>query len=218
MSDYVLVIGNKNYSSWSLRPWLAMKATGIPFEEVLIALDQNNTRQEILRHSPSGKVPLLKHGDLSVWDSLAICEYLAERHPDAQLWPADPAERALARSVSAEMHSGFQALRQHMPMNVRSSFPGKGRAAGVQEDINRIVAIWRGCRRRLPDGAGPYLFGHFTIADAMYAPVVSRFRTYAVDLDDEAREYLETVWQTPAMQIWADDARNEPLVIDRHEF
>lgn len=219
MAPYSLIIGNKNYSSWSLRPWLMMTACDIPFEETVIALDTPNTRQEILRHSPSGRVPVLKDGELTVWDSLSIGEYLAEKHPEARLWPADPIARSRARSVSAEMHSGFGAVRQNMPMNVRSSFPGQGRGPGVQEDINRISAIWRNHRRRVTDPEdGPFLFGHFTIADAMFAPVVSRFRTYGVELTDEAAAYAEAVWDMPAMKTWAEDAKNEPMVIDRHEF
>lgn len=219
MALYSLIIGNKNYSSWSMRPWVMLKAADIPFEETVIALDTANTRQEILRHSPSGKVPVLKDGDLNVWDSLAIGEYLNEKHPEAGLWPDDPIARSRARSVSAEMHSGFGALRQNMPMNCRSSFPGQGRGQGVQEDINRITAIWRNHRRRVTDPeAGPYLFGRFTIADAMFAPVVSRFRTYGVELTDEAAAYAEAVWEHPAVKAWVDDAKKEPMVIDRHEF
>ena len=190
MAPYSLIIGNKNYSSWSLRPWLMMKACDIPFEETVIALDTPTTRQEILRHSPSGWVPVLKDGELTVWDSLSIGEYLAEKHPEAKLWPADPVARARARSISAEMHSGFGAVRKNMPMNVRSSFPADG----------------------------PFLFGHFTIADAMFAPVVSRFRTYAVELTDEAAAYAAAVWDMPAMKAWVEDAKNEPMVIDRHEL
>lgn len=219
MAPYSLIIGNKNYSSWSMRPWLMLKAAEIPFEETVVALDTPNTRQEILRHSPSGRVPVLKDGELTVWDSLSIGEYLAEKHPEAGLWPTDPVARARARSVSAEMHSGFGALRQQMPMNVRSSFPGHGRGQGVQEDINRIAAIWRNHRRRVTDPeAGPFLFGHFTIADAMFAPVVSRFRTYGVDLTDEAEAYAEAVWEFAPVKAWAEDAKKEPMVIDRHEF
>ena len=219
MAPYSLIIGNKNYSSWSMRPWLMMTVSDIPFEETVIALDTPNTRQEILRHSPSGHVPVLKDGDLTVWDSLSIGEYLAEKHPEAELWPKDPIARSRARSVSAEMHSGFSALRHHMPMNVRSSFPGHGRAPGVQEDINRISAIWRNHRRRVTSPAdGPFLFGRFSIADAMFAPVVSRFRTYNVELTDEADAYAEALWNMPAMQAWLEDARNEPMVIDNHEF
>ena len=212
-----LVIGNKNYSSWSMRPWLALKKSGVAFEEVVIALDRPETRAEIFRHSPSGFVPTLKDEDLTIWESLAICEYLAERFPNAGLWPQDPSARAIARSVSAEMHAGFSALRSNMPMNCRGNLPGKGRAPGVQEDINRISAIWRDCRARFGAG-GPYLFGAFSIADAMYGPVVSRFVTYQVDLDADAKAYVNTMWADPAVAAWVEGARREPWVIEKSEL
>ena len=174
MADLTLVIGNKNYSSWSLRPWLAMKVHGIEFRERRIALDEPGTREAVLRHSPSGKVPCLIDGTLRIWDSLAILGFLAEVRP--VLWPAEREARALARSISAEMHAGFADLRQHMPMNVRARHPGKGRNPGVLADIGRVVAIWSECRARAPEQK-PFLFGDFTIADAMYAPVVLRFET-----------------------------------------
>jgi glutathione S-transferase len=219
MSDCTLVIGNKNYSSWSLRAWLAAKVAGLAFEEILIPLDESNTRQQILRHAPSGRVPVLKHGERTIWESLSICEYLAELLPDARLWPADVEARAIARSVSAEMHAGFAALRTHMPMNVRSRFPEEGRKPGVLDDINRVTAIWRGCRRRLGETPeGPFLFGHFTVADAMFAPVVTRFRTYAVDIGDDAQAYADAIWALPAMQEWSEASKNEPMVIDKAEF
>lgn len=217
MSELTLVIGNKNYSSWSLRPWLAMKATGIPFDEIVIPLDEPNTKQEILRHSPSGRVPLLKVGEVNIWDSLAICEYLAERFPDRHLWPDDVTARAIARAHAAEMHSGFVALRDAMPMNIRSSFPKEGRMPGVQDDINRITAIWRRARRRFGAG-GDFLYGRFSIVDAMYAPVVTRFRTYAIDLGEDEQAYSDAVWNHPAMQEWVTAAKNEPMVIDSAEF
>ena len=212
-----LVIGNKNYSSWSMRPWLALKKAGVAFEEVVIALDRPETRAEIFRHSPSGFVPTLKDDELTIWESLAICEYLAERLPDAGLWPQDPSARAIARSVSSEMHAGFSALRTNMPMNVRGNAPGKGRAPGVQEDINRISAIWRDCRAKFGTG-GPYLFGGFSIADAMYGPVVSRFVTYQVDLDADAKAYVNTMWADPAMTARIEGARREPWVIEKSEL
>ncbi len=146
MSRMTLVIGNKNYSSWSLRGWLLVKRTGAPFDEVRVVLDTPTTRAELLRHSPSGRVPVLHDGDVTVWDSLAICEYLAERFPAAGLWPDERAARAWARAVSAEMHAGFAALRDAMPMNCRAHLPGKGRAPGVQDDIDRITELWRDCR------------------------------------------------------------------------
>ena len=212
-----LVIGNKNYSSWSMRPWLVLKKTGEAFEEIVIPLDRPESKAEIFKHSPSGFVPTLKDGDIAIWESLSICEYIAERFPDAGLWAKDPAARAVARSVSAEMHSGFSTLRTNMPMNVRGNAPGKGRAPGVQEDINRISAIWRDCRTRFGAG-GPYLFGTFTIADAMYAPVVSRFVTYQVELDADAKAYVNTMWADPAMVAWVDGARREPWVIESAEL
>ncbi len=212
-----LVIGNKNYSSWSMRPWLALKKSGVAFEEVVIALDRPETRAEIFKHSPSGFVPTLKDDELTIWESLAICEYLAERFPDTGLWPKDPSARAIARSVSSEMHAGFSALRNNMPMNCRGDAPGKGRAPGVQEDINRISAIWRDCRARFGSN-GPYLFGGFSIADAMYAPVVSRFVTYQVDLDADAKAYVNTMWADPAVAAWVEGARREPWVIEKSEL
>ena len=218
MADFTLYIGNKNYSSWSLRGWLMVKASGIAFEEILIRLRQPNTKAEVLRHSPSGRVPALVHGNLSVWESMAIGEYLAELFPDANLWPRNRAARAVARSVSTEMHAGFSALRNHFPMNVRSSFPNRASTPEVQADIDRITAIWHDCRTRFGKG-GPFLFGdHFTNADAMYAPVVSRFRTYKVDLDAGAQAYCEAVWSLPPMQEWAAAAKNEPWVIEDSEF
>lgn len=217
MVDLTIYLGNKNYSSWSLRPWLALKQTGAAFEEVVIPLSESTTRGTILRHSPSGKVPALKHGELVVWDSLAICEYLAETFPEAGLWPEDKAARAVARSVSAEMHSGFAALRQHLPMNVRSSFPNRSPSPEAQADINRIAAIWRDCRKRF-GGSGPFLFGRFSVADCMYAPVVSRFRTYKIEIEEVSQAYCDAVWALPAMQEWLTAATNEPMIIESAEF
>jgi len=217
MADITICLGNKNYSSWSLRPWLALKRTGAAFDEILIPLDEAATRATILRHSPSGRVPALKHNDLTVWDSLAICEYLAETFPNAKLWPADGTTRATARAVSAEMHSGFSALRNHLPMNVRSSFPNRGVTPDVQLDVNRITAIWRDCRKRFGEG-GDFLFGHFTAADAMYAPVVSRFRTYRIELDEVTQAYADAVWAMPEMVEWSTAARNEPMIVESAEF
>lgn len=212
-APYQLVIGDKNLSSWSLRPWLAMMATGIPFQEINITLRQPTTRDRILQYSPSGKVPLLKRGDLAVWDSLAIIEFLAGRHPEKTLWPADENARAIARSVSAEMHSGFYALRREMPMELLSEHPFPDVSSNVREDINRIIAIWRFCRAAYGDG-GPYLFGGFSAADAMFAPVVTRFKTYNVPLadfgdDGAADAYCRTIAEHPAMQIWRQGAEKE---------
>ena len=196
-----LVIGNKNYSSWSLRPWLAMKMLGLAFEEIHIPLYGGNWKERILAHSPAGRVPILKDGETVVWDSLAIIEYLAERH--SQLWPRDRGERARARSISAEMHSGFAALREHMSMNVRKRYPGKGRTPEVEKDIARISAIWA-------DAKGPFLFGEFTAADAMYAPVVLRFRSYGVEGPN--RRYMDAMLALPAMREWIEAAEREGAI------
>ena len=203
----LLVIGNKNYSSWSLRPWLAMKVLGLAFDEKRIPLDTPGTKQEILRYSPAGKVPCLVDGSLAIWDSLAILEYLAERHP--QLWPADAAERARARAISAEMHSGFANLRNHMGLNVRRRYPGRGRTPEVLEEIKRIDAIWSQAK-------GPFLFGAFGAADAMYAPVVLRFRTYEVRVSN--REYAAAMLALPAMREWIEAAEREPETIPRFDL
>ncbi len=216
MSPLTLVIANKNYSSWSLRAWLALEATGLVFDEVVIPLGLPETGREIRRWSPSGRVPALRDGDLLVWDSLAICEHLAERCPDAGLWPDEPAARAHARSAVAEMHSGFQALRQHMPMNLRAHRPGAGRGPGVEQDIARVVEIWEECRRRHAD-SGPLLFGTFTLADAFYAPVVGRFRTYGVEPGGEAEAYMTAIWALPAMQRWLEAAHAEPWSVPKYD-
>ena len=205
-----LVIGNKNFSSWSLRPWLLLKQAGLPFREIPVRLRQADTKAQILAHSPSGKVPALIDGDLTVWDSLAICEYLAEKaslnHVD--LWPADPKARAEARSVSAERHSGFAALRQQMSMEVAASRPGEGQTPEVLADIARIAALWTSCRERFA-AAGPFRCGDFSVADAMYAPVAFRFHTYGVELPPLAAAYRDTLLALPAMQEWAAGARAE---------
>ena len=216
---FTLVIGNKNYSSWSLRPWLAMRQANIPFREALVPLSREESARAIANHSPSGKVPALKHGTRVIWDSLAILEYIAETVPEARLWPEDKEARAVARAVTAEMHSGFPALRHHMPMNLRKVLPGLGRGPGVEREIGRVCAIWRDCRERFgaPTGGGPFLFGPFTNADAMYAPVVTRFTTYAVELDDVCRAYCDAVLDLPALAEWYAAAREEPWVIEDEE-
>lgn len=218
MSDLTIYLGNKNYASWSLRAWLALKHTAAEFDEVVIPLYQPGSRETVMQYSPSGRVPALQHGDLTVWDSLAICEYLAEIFPQVDLWPLDRSARAAARSVSAEMHAGFAALRREMPMNIRSSFPGRPLTSEAQADINRIMAIWRDCRTRFGKEKGEFLFGPFTIADAMYAPVVTRFRTYKIDLEREAEDYCAAVMALPAMQEWVAAARNEPMIVEEYEF
>lgn len=210
-----IVVGNKKYSSWSLRGWLGVKLSGAPFEEIVVPLDMPETAENIRKHSPSGRVPCLIDGSTSVWDSLAICEYLAEKFPQAGLWPADPALRALARSVSAEMHSGFVDLRNDCSMRIVETRPYKPLRAEVQRDVDRIVAIWEECLRR---SGGPSLFGQKpTIADAFYAPVVSRFRTYSIPVSAPAQKYCETVWSWPALQEWVTAARAETLRAKFHE-
>ena len=210
---YTLFIGDKNLSSWSLRPWIALKHFGIPFAEERIRLRQPDSRAAILSHSPSGKVPALKTNGLVVFDSLAILEYLAERHPELQLWPREVEARALARSISAEMHSGFVTLRNDMSMELLARFPTPPISEDVAGDISRIVAIWRETRARHGAG-GPFLFGAFTSADAMYAPVATRFRTYGVDLaafgdDGTAASYVETLLALPEMAEWTEGAEAE---------
>jgi glutathione S-transferase len=212
VAEFTLYIGNKNYASWSLRAWLVMKQAGPAFDEVVIPLDTPETKDAIARHSPTGQVPCLQHGELLIWDSLAIAEYLADLFPQAQLWPADPEARAVARGISAEMHGGFAALRQNMPMNLRAAAPGKGLSPAVQEEVNRITALWRDCRRRFA-GHKSMLFGDFSIADAMYAPVVGRFVTYAVVLDEDARDYVRLILELPAMREWLEAAKQEPWTI-----
>jgi len=210
-----IVIGNKNYSSWSMRAWLAVELTGAPYREVLVPLDQPETAERIRAFSPAGRVPVLRDGDLAVWDSLAISEYLAERFPEAGLWPGDRAARAEARSVSAEMHSGFQALRSALPMNIRLHRPVALPPPDVRADIARIREIWRGLRRRAQDGE--YLFGRFGIADAMFAPVVARCRTYGVTLDGPEGAYAEAVWRHPAVAKWTAGALEERSSIPKYD-
>ncbi len=208
MSSLTLIIGNKNYSSWSMRPWLVLRQAGIDFKEVRIPLYQENSREQLLRWSPSGLVPALHHGQLRLWDSLAIAEYINEMFPEKNLWPRDRAPRAVARSISAEMHAGFSALRHNMPMNCRSTFPGKGLTTESRADIERITALWRQCR--VDYGAdGALLFGHFTIADAMYAPVTLRFKTYGVPLDPVCAAYVDAVASLPAVVEWVSAGQRE---------
>ncbi|TMH25777.1 MAG: glutathione S-transferase family protein [Betaproteobacteria bacterium] len=203
-----LIIGNKNYSSWSMRPWVLLREAGIAFEEVQLKFDDTGHAKGAERYSPTGKLPVLVIDGEPVWDSLAICESVAERYPEKQLWPADARARRVARSICAEMHSGFQALRGEMPMNIRSRHPGKGRSPESQRDIERVVQIWTTCLDR--HGAlGPLLFGRFSIADAYYAPVVTRFQTYAVSLPPAAQAYCDAVLALRAVREWMDAARRE---------
>ncbi|MFN4282553.1 MAG: glutathione S-transferase family protein [Alphaproteobacteria bacterium] len=216
-TGYKLVIANKNYSSWSLRGWLAMKQTGAPFEEIVVPLRVPETRELMMRHSPSGKAPCLIAGDVVVWESLAIIEYLAEAFPDAGLWPREAGARAHARAIASEMHAGFMALRKAMPMNIRESLPGYGMSLeGVQADINRIEAIWRDARGRYGAG-GDFLFGAFGAADAMYAPVALRFKTYGVTLGENAQTYLDALLAHPPLAEWIAAAKAEPYMIPDYE-
>jgi glutathione S-transferase len=213
-----LVIGNKNYSSWSMRPWLALRASNISFEEVFIPLYTDNPadKQRILSFSRAGKVPSLVDGDITVWDSLAIIEYLAERFPQAKLWPEDRAMRSHARSISAEMHSGFVALRNECGMNLHRPVGAIALSADAKANVARVEEIWRDCRQRYGKG-GPFLFGALTGADAMYAPVVHRFRTYAIEVGPEANAYMETMMALPAFREWTEAGLAETLRIEKFE-
>ncbi|MEQ9109232.1 MAG: glutathione S-transferase family protein [Rhodospirillaceae bacterium] len=215
MTDLTLVIANKTYSSWSLRPWLAMTHFGLTFEEIVIPLHQDTTSADIRKHSPAGKVPVLHQGSITVWESLAILEYLADAFYDKPWWPSDPHAKAHARTLAAEMHAGFGALRKAMPMNLGKSYDARAWAEDVAKDVQRVQDIWRDARDRFGQG-GDFLFGDFTIADAMYAPVVSRFKTYAVDMDDTSRAYSAALFNLPAMQKWIAEAADEPWVIDAY--
>jgi glutathione S-transferase len=221
MAEFTLVIGNKNYSSWSLRGWLMAKIAGIEFEEIVVPLDLPDTQTAIRKHSPSGRVPVLLHRGLAVWESLAIAEYLNDLKPEAGLYPPSAAARAHARSISTEMHAGFVDLRNNMPMNIRASYPGKGMTPAVRADIERITGMWRDCRKRFSaafqkdDG---FLFGAFGAADAMYAPVVTRLRTYGVKVDSDTDAYCNAVLAHPAMKTWIDAAKHEPWLIAGYEL
>src|ERR1700710_157539 len=212
-----LVIGNKNYSSWSMRPWLALRASNIAFDEVFIPLYTGDAdKQRILSFTHSGKVPALIDGDVTVWDSLAIIEYLAERFPEARLWPEDRTSRAHARSISAEMHSGFAALRNECGMNLHRPVGAMALSADARANIARIQEIWIECHERYSK-FGPFLFGAFGGADAMFAPVVHRFRTYAIEVAPDARRYMDTMMALPAFQEWTRAGLAETLVIEKFE-
>ena len=213
-----LVIGNKNYSSWSMRPWLALRASGIAFEEIFVPLYTGVAadKERLLSFSASGKVPALIDGDVTVWDSLAIIEYVAERFPEARLWPDDRAERAHARAISAEMHSGFVPLRGECGMNLHRPIRAVTLSPDAQANVARIEQIWTECRKRYGEG-GPFLFGSFGAADAMFAPVVHRFRTFAIPVGPTAQAYMETMMALPAFAEWTVAGLAETLVIDRFE-
>lgn len=210
-----LVIGNKCYSSWSLRPWLLMRELNVPFDEVLIPLNRPDTKAAILRHSPAGRVPVLVDEGLSVWESIAIFEYVADRF-GAPVWPQDRAARALARTIVAEMHAGFQALRSACPMNLGKKFGPRDRGEDVARDVARVVALWRDARARHGAG-GPFLFGAFSGADAMYAPVVTRLDTYSIPVDGETRAYMDAVLSLPSFREWRAAGLTESWMIDHDE-
>lgn len=209
MTELTLTIGDKNLSSWSLRPWFLMTHAGISFREENIKLDMAHSRKELSEKSPSGLVPFLSHGDLTVWDSLAIAEYLNDLFPEKHLWPEDKSVRAVARAVAAEMHSGFSNLRTVWPMVVTREGLRHVTSGGVQKDVDRISDLWTKCRKEY-GGAGDFLFGKFSIADAMYAPVASRFVTYGpLNLSPEANAYRDMIMALPAMRKWIDGAKTE---------
>jgi glutathione S-transferase len=211
-----LIIGNKNYSSWSFRPWIAMKVAGIPFDEEVISLDAADFKARVTRISGTGKVPALADGQAQVWESLAILEYLAEKFPNARLWPADPAARAHARAIAAEMHAGFVPLRRLLPMNMWRPVQKRDLTPEVQSNVRRIEAMWTDCRTRY-GASGPFLFGAFGATDAMYAPVVSRFHTYAVEVNAVARAYMDAAMALPAWGEWRAAALQEPWVLAEDE-
>lgn len=211
-----LVIGNKSYSSWSMRPWMLLEQFGIPFEENVIPLYVEGSKETILKTSPSGKAPALVDGDITVWDSLSICEYVAETHPELAIWPRDKAARAMARSISAEMHSSFQALRQQCPMVVHRKRVAPEFTADTLADIARIEDMWAKARERFGQG-GPFLFGQFSAADAMYAPVVVRFEIYEAPVGAATRAYMSAMQSLPAWKKWMAGAAAETWRIPRFE-
>lgn len=211
-----IVIGNKLYSSWSMRPWLVLAAFDIPFTETVVPLSQPDTSTRIRKFSPSGKVPTLVDGDVTVWETLAIIEYLAEKFPGRSIWPADAKARAHARAVSNEMHAGFQALRQACPMNLAKRFARKDRGDAARADVARVAQIWAEARSRFGAG-GSFLYGAFSAADAMYAPVVTRLDTYQIEVDAPTRAYMDAVLAHPAFVRWRTEALAEPWTIEKYE-
>ncbi|HSN39151.1 MAG TPA: glutathione S-transferase family protein [Burkholderiales bacterium] len=211
-TGFKLAIGNKNYSSWSMRPWVLLRQAGIPFEEIPLWFDDAGRIAEARRYSPAGQVPVLIVNGDPIWDSLAICETVAEIFPEKRLWPEDARARRVARSICAEMHAGFRSLRSAMPMNIRASHPGKGMSPAVRKDIDRVCSVWESCRGHFGE-SGPLLFGDFTIADAFYAPVVTRFMTYDVALPPPAQAYADAVRALPAVQAWMAAARGETAFV-----
>jgi glutathione S-transferase len=213
-----LVIGNKNYSSWSFRPWIALTALGIPFEEILIPfgtpLGNPDFKTRLAAYTPAGLVPVLIDGDVHVWETLAIMEYLAEKFPEKHLWPTDAKARAEARAISSEMHAGFSALRGECPMNIRRPLRERAISAAAQANVKRIDEIWSGCRAKY---GGPFLFGGFSAADAMYAPMVARFNTYGLKAGREARAYMETVMALPVWAEWRKGALAESWIVPEDE-
>jgi glutathione S-transferase len=215
MSELHLIIGNKNYSSWSLRPWILMTHLGVEFRETIVPLDTPQFRDEISRYGPTGRVPVLQHGDLTIWESLAICEYVAEL--TGRGWPAQRKARAVARAVCAEMHSGFGNLRAEWPLNATARNRHTPMTPGLESDVERIEEIWSDCRSRFGKTGGPWLFGEYSIADAMYAPVVLRFNTYGAPLTQTARWYIAAALEDTAMQNWLLAAKNETWTVPGYE-
>ena len=209
-----LILGNKNYSSWSLRPWIAMKVAGIPFEEVVIPLYEGDWEAQVAKYTPAGKVPVLIEGDTTIWESLAILEHLADKFPQADLWPKDAAARSQARAISAEMHAGFAPLRQNCPMNMWLPPKPRPQKEEVMANVRRIEQIWRECLTRW---RGPFLFGKFGAADAMYAPVVARFYNYGLPVSELTRSYMDRVRALPAWQEWHAESLKEPWVMAHYE-
>jgi glutathione S-transferase len=211
MSEFHLVIGNRNYSSWSLRPWMLMTQLGVQFRETILPLGTAEFKDQVTRYSPTGRVPVLQHGEVTVWDSLSICEYIAE--VTGRGWPASREARAVARSIAAEMHSSFAYLRAEWPMNARARGRRVPMTAGLKADVERIEKIWSSCRSRVGGDAGPWLFGEYSVADAMYAPVVLRFNTYGTSLGEATRAYIATALEAPPLRKWLLAAEDEPWTL-----